>query len=175
MEDVMALAKFATEVKVLVRRNELRASKVMQERVVGGLKDKVEIMYNTEPVEVIGDGNKVTSVRVKNNETGEQQEIEIDGFFLAIGHKPATKFLGDEVLIDEQGYVVTRLVLEKASLELAGEHMNEKGLLDFPTMTSVPGVFAAGDNVDFRYRQAITAAAFGTMAALDAEWWLERK
>jgi thioredoxin reductase (NADPH) len=175
MEDALALTKFASSVTVIVRRGAMKASKIMQQRVLEEHKDKVSVMWNSEALEVLGDETRVTGVRVKDNKTGEEKVVETDGFFLAIGHKPVTGFLDDQVRLDEQGYVLTRFGLAKSSLNMAGEHVDEKGLVQYPTMTSVGGVFAAGDNVDFRYRQAITAAGYGTMAALDAEWWLERE
>ncbi len=174
MEDALALTKFAAKVVILVRRDELKASKIMQRRVLEEHADKVRVMWNTEAIEVLGDTQKVTGVRVKDTKTGKIREIETDGLFLAIGHKPATEFLKGKMELDDHGYVVTRFGLHRDSLSLAQGHLSDVGLVQYPTMTSVEGVFAAGDNVDFRYRQAITAAGYGAMAALDAEWWLER-
>ena len=174
MEDTLALTKFASEVIVLVRGDTLRASRIMQQRVLEEHKDKVTVMWNTSAIEVLGDEQKVTGVRVKDASADTEETIATDGFFLAIGHRPATDFLEGAVALDAKGYVTTRMVLHTDSMSLAADHLDEHGLLQFPTMTSVEGVFAAGDNVDFRYRQAITAAGYGCMAALDAEWWLER-
>ncbi len=174
MEDVLALVKFASTVTLIHRRDELRASKIMQRRVLEDNKDKVKVLWNSEVLEVKGDGQRISGIRVKNNRTGEKRELPADGLFVAIGHKPMTQVFRNEVRLDEKGYIVTRLGLDKQSVELAESHINVEGKLEFPTMTSVEGVFAAGDVVDFRYKQAITAAGFGTMAALDAEWWLQK-
>lgn len=174
MEDTLALTKFASKVTVLVRGDRLKASQIMQDRVLKDHADKVTVMYNTSATEVMGDDKKVTAIKIKNSQTGEESQLATDGFFLAIGHRPATDFLqGGGVELDAKGYVVTRLGLHQPSLELAGQHVDDHQLVASPTMTSVEGIFAAGDNVDFRYRQAITAAGFGCMAALDAQWWLE--
>jgi thioredoxin reductase (NADPH) len=172
MEDALALAKFASQVVVVVRRDELKASKIMQERVKKA--DKVTFRWNTEVIEVLGDGQKISELKLKDNKTGTVSQEGAEGLFVAIGHGPMTDFLEGQVMLNEKGYVVTRLGMDSQSVGLATQHLNQSGLLDYPTMTSVEGVFAAGDNVDFRYRQASTAAGMGTMAALDAEWWLER-
>lgn len=174
MEDTLALTKFASHITLLVRSDKLRASKIMQDRVLKDNADKVTVLYNTSPKEVIGDDKKVTSVVIKDNQTGKEQTLNTDGFFLAIGHRPATDFLKGQIELDQKGYIVSRLALHQASLNLASQHLDKQGLLQFPTMTSVEGIFAAGDNVDFRYRQAITAAGYGCMASLDAERWLEQ-
>lgn len=174
MEDALALTKFAASITMVHRKSEFRASKIMQKRVLEDHKGKVEVLWNSEVVEAMGDGTRLTKIKIKN-QNGEIKEVGADGLFLAIGHRPATEFLGGQVVLNQKGYVVTRLGLDKQSLELAQGNLGENGVLQFPTMTSVEGVFGGGDNVDFRYRQAITAAAMGTMAALDAEWWLERR
>lgn len=150
MEDSTVLTKFANSVKVVHRRDELRASKIMQERAKSN--PKISFAWDTEVVEVLGE-NSVTGVRVKNNKTGEESEIVCQGVFVAIGHKPNTGFLESQIELDQKGYVV----------------------LKENTMTSVAGVFAAGDAVDHRYRQAVTAAGMGCMAAMDAEKWLEAR
>lgn len=169
VEDTLALTKFAEEVTMVVRRDELRASKIMAERVKSHA--KVKIKWNSRVVEVLGE-TKVEGVRLES-ETG-VEELEADGVFLAIGHKPMTQIFGDDLEIDQQGYLVTRLGLSQMGVSLAETHINQ-GLVAFPTMTSVEGVFGAGDVVDFRYRQAVTAAAMGCQAALDAERWLAAK
>jgi thioredoxin reductase (NADPH) len=174
MEDTLALTKFARKITLIHRRDTLKASKIMQQRVLEEHKDKISVRWNSEVVEVIGDGTKLTGLKIKNLLTGKIEEVMAEGLFVAIGHMPANEFLRGQLDMDEKGYVVTRLGLNQASVALAQKHLNENKLLDYPTMTSVPGVFAAGDNVDFRYRQAATAAGYGVMAALDAEWWLER-
>ncbi len=172
-EDVLALTKFAKEIMMLVRTDSLRASKIMQERVRS--QKKVTIVWNTSATEVKGDGVKVTNVQLKNLTTNQESNATIDGFFLAIGHDPATAFLlGSSIELDKQGYIVTRLGLSQQGLDQASAHVASSGLIEYPSATSVEGIFAAGDCVDFRYRQAMTAAGFGVMTALDAQWWLER-
>lgn len=148
-EEASYLAKFGSTVTMLVRRDELRASKAMQKRVFEN--EKIIVVWNTNAVEVLGDGKLINAVRVRNNETGEEQTIEAGGLFYAIGHEPNTGFLGGQLEIDETGYVIT-----------SGKSM----------ATSVPGVFAAGDVQDKVYRQAISAAGTGCMAALEAERFL---
>lgn len=168
MEDTLALTKFAREITIIHRRDAFKASKIMQQRVLEDHKDKVKVSWNSEVVEVIGDQRTVTGIKIKNNQNNEIQELPAEGVFVAIGHKPASEFLEGQVSLNEKGYIITGLTSpsndKQESLWLGG----------YPTMTSVPGVFAAGDNVDFRYRQAVTAAGMGVMAALDAEWWLEK-
>ena len=134
---------------MLVRRDEFRASKIMQERVKKT--ENIEILYNTSTVEVKGDGQVVTSILTKNNITEELKEIPATGFFVAIGHKPNTDLFKDQLEMDETGYIIT----------------NGK-----TTKTNIPGVFASGDVQDKEYRQAVTAAGTGCMAALDAERYI---
>ena len=148
MEEAIFLTKFASKVTVVHRRDELRASKIMQQRAFDN--PKIDWLWNTVITEVIGDG-KVGGAKIKNVESGEESIIEAGGVFVAIGHTPNTALFEDQLELDG-GYIKT-----------AGE----------TTETSVPGVFAAGDVVDYRYRQAITAAGMGCMAAMDAERWLE--
>jgi thioredoxin reductase (NADPH) len=169
MEDTMALTKFAKSVTVIHRRDEFRASKIMQERVLNH--PKVSVRWNTTLDEVIGD-KKVGSIKV--TQSGKQLELPADGVFLAIGHKPVTSFYQGQIELDEHGYIVNRLSLSRSGVELAQKTMIDDKV-SFPTMTSVPGVFAAGDVVDIRYRQAITASGQGCAAALDAERWLQRQ
>jgi len=162
MEDALALTKFAKSVTIIHRRDELKASKIMQERV---LKEKrVPVMWNTEVLAVSGE-QKLEKIKVRNVDSGEEKELEADGLFLAIGHIPDTDFLDSAVETDDHMYVVTRMVKD-------GVDSRKEMLEGYPTMTSVEGVFAAGDVVDFRYRQAITAAGMGTQAALDVEKYL---
>jgi thioredoxin reductase (NADPH) len=150
MEEATFLTKFASEVTVVHRRNELRASKVMQDRARNN--PKIKWVMNVTPVSVKSDGSKVTGLEVKDNETGETRVLETDGIFIAIGHTPNTKFLNGQVETDELGYIKTDGVT---------------------TATSVEGVFACGDVMDSRYRQAITAAGSGCKAAMDVERFLE--
>ena len=134
---------------MLVRRDEFRASKIMQERVKKT--ENIDILFNTETVEVIGDDQVVDSVLVKNNKTDEETTIPVTGFFVAIGHNPNTDIFKPYLNMDETGYIV-----------------NEPG----SSKTNIPGVFVSGDAADHVYRQAITAAGTGCMAALDAERYL---
>ncbi|MBX6352501.1 MAG: thioredoxin-disulfide reductase [Thermoflavifilum sp.] len=150
MEEATFLTKFATEVTIVHRRNELRASKVMQERARNN--PKISWVMNVTPVSVIGEGNKVKALEVRDNATGEVRQLETDGVFVAIGHTPNTGFLQGQLELNELGYIQTRGV---------------------STATSVEGVFACGDVMDPHYRQAITAAGSGCKAAMDAERFLE--
>lgn len=150
MEEANFLTRFASEVTVVHRREELRASKIMQERCREN--PKISWKLNRTPLEVVAGENGVTGLKVKNNASGEEELIEAQGVFVAIGHTPNTKFLGGQVETDELGYIVTK---------------------PGSTETSVPGIFACGDVQDTKYRQAITAAGSGCMAALDCEKFLE--
>ena len=152
-EEAHYLSKLCTKVTMLVRKNEFRASKIMAERVQKTA--NIEIMYSTDTVEVLGDGQGVTGALVKNSETGVETTIPCTGFFVAIGHKPNTDIFKDYINLDEVGYIK----YEKPGTSL----------------TNVPGVFVAGDAADKTYRQAITAAGTGCMAALDAERYLAAK
>jgi thioredoxin reductase (NADPH) len=151
-EESTYLAKLCTKVHLIVRREEMRASKIMQARVLNT--PNIEIHWNTETDEILGDETGVTGVRVKNNKTGEKKEISIQGFFLAIGHKPNTDIFKDYLEMDETGYIKVQ---------------------PGSTKTNVEGVFAVGDAADRVYRQAITAAGTGCMGALDAEKFLAAK
>ena len=152
-EEAHYLSKLCTKVTMLVRRDEFRASKIMADRVKNT--ENIEILFNTETDEVLGDGQVVTGVRAKNNKTGELTEIPCTGFFVAIGHKPNTDIFKDYINLDETGYI---------EYEVPGT-----------SKTNVPGVFVAGDAADKTYRQAVTAAGTGCMAALDAERYLAAK
>ena len=149
-EEAHYLSKLCTKVTMLVRKDEFRASKIMAERVKNTA--NIEILFNTETEEVLGDGQVVTGVRVKNNATGASKEIPCTGFFVAIGHQPNTDIFKDYIHLDETGYI---------KYEQAGT-----------SKTNIAGVFVAGDAADKTYRQAITAAGTGCMAALDAERYL---
>jgi thioredoxin reductase (NADPH) len=151
VEEGSFLAKFGSSVHLLVRRDVLRASKILQERAKSN--PKIEIHWHTELDEVLGDEKKgVTAVRVKNNKTGAKAEIAATGLFLAIGHTPNVGFLGGQVELNDKGYINWTTIGR--------------------TYTSVEGVFAAGDVADDYYKQAISAAGTGCMAALDAERYL---
>jgi thioredoxin reductase (NADPH) len=147
-EEAHYLTKFASEVILLVRRDALRASKVMQERVLNN--PKIKVLWNTVLEEALGE-RVLSHVKIRNVVTNETSQIEASGLFYAIGHVPNTAFLDGQIALDETGYILTT----------PGR-----------TTTSVPGVFACGDVQDKRYRQAITSAGSGCMAALDAEHYL---
>ncbi|GAA0316648.1 thioredoxin-disulfide reductase [Oceanobacillus oncorhynchi subsp. oncorhynchi] len=150
MEEALFLTKFAKEVHVIHRRDQLRASKIMQDRAMNN--EKISWIFNSTPVEILSQDSKVTGIRLKNKETQEEQLIETDGVFLAIGHIPNTHFLEEAIDIYPNGYIKV-----------------EPGT----TKTNIPGVFAAGDVQDQRYRQAVTAAGTGCMAAMDVETFIE--
>lgn len=150
MEEASFLTKFASEVVVVHRREELRASKIMQDRAKQH--PKITWSLNTSPIEVMSDGQKVSALKVIDNVTGKEKLIETDGIFVAIGHNPNTAFLGGQLDTDAAGYIQ---------------------VVPGTTKTSIEGVFACGDVQDKNYRQAITAAGSGCMAALDTERYLE--
>ena len=150
MEEALFLTKFATKVYIVHRRDSFRASKIMQDRVLGN--DKIEVLWNKEVTEIHG-SESVESVSLSDTKDGSSSEVNIDGVFMAIGHTPNVDFLDGFVELVEKGYVKTGFTTE--------------------TSTSVPGVFAAGDVADSIYRQAVTAAGTGCQAAIDAERWLD--
>lgn len=168
MEDTLALTKFAKSVTVIHRRDAFKASKIMQERVLNH--PKVKVLWNTTVAEVHGD-KVVTGITVVTD--GKKKKLAADGVFVAVGHKPVTTLFGGQIELDAHGYVVTRQSMSKPGLTVAEAALDERGLVAYPSMTSVVGVFAAGDGVDVRYKQAITAAGQGCSAAIDAERWLE--
>ncbi|MCB9813215.1 MAG: FAD-dependent oxidoreductase [Pseudomonadales bacterium] len=170
MEEATALAKFASEVHIVHRRDQFKASKIMIERVLNN--PKIKVHWNSTLKEILG--NKVVE-KVKINENGNEVEYPAQGVFLAIGHKPMNDIFKNQILIDNHGYVITRQSATKQGVEMAQSALSPEGLVQFPTMTSVEGVFAAGDGVDVRYKQAISAAGQGCMASLDAERWLEQQ
>jgi thioredoxin reductase (NADPH) len=151
-EEAHYLSKLCSKVTMLVRRDVFRASKIMANRVINT--DNIEILFNTETEEVLGDGQLVTAVKVKNNKTNVVHDIAATGFFVAIGHKPNTDIFKDFLEMDETGYIV-----------------NSPG----SSKTNIEGVFVSGDAADHVYRQAVTAAGTGCMAALDAERYLAAK
>jgi thioredoxin reductase (NADPH) len=150
-EEALYLSKLCTTVHMFIRRHEMRASKVMQERVLNT--KNIKMYWNTDTAEVLGDKN-VNGVRVKNNKTGEEQTIPVNGFFVAIGHQPNSEIFKGWLDMDEAGYIKT---------------------VPGTSRTNIEGVFASGDVQDKIYRQAVTAAGSGCMAALDAERWLGAK
>jgi thioredoxin reductase (NADPH) len=149
MEEAIFLTKFADKVTVVHRRDALRASKIMQERAFKN--DKIEFLWEHNVVELLSDGSKVAGVRVQHTKTGEQAVLPVTGVFVAIGHAPNTDLFRNQLAMDDAGYLLTH----------------------DGTRTNVEGVFASGDVQDHVYRQAVTAAGSGCMAAIDAERWLE--
>jgi len=147
-EEALYLTHFASRVYILVRRDVMRASHIMQQRVRDS--DKIEVLWKTSPLELMGE-DMLTGVRVRDNDTSEERVVEVGGLFYAVGHTPNTTFLGDQVDLDETGYI--RVTPGAAR-------------------TSVEGVFAGGDVQDRVYRQAVTAAGSGCMAAIETERWL---
>lgn len=151
-EEAHYLSKLCNKVTMLVRKDKFRASKIMQERVMKT--DNIEVLFNTTTLEIKGDGQVVNSISVKNNLSGNVYDIPATGFFVAIGHKPNTDIFKPFIEMNESGYIVN----------IAGS-----------TKTNIDGVFVSGDAADFTYRQAVTAAGTGCMAALDAERYLASK
>ncbi len=150
MEEANFLTRFASKVYIVHRKESFRASKIMAERALKN--PKIEVIWNSEVIEVLGDGKSMTGLKIKNVQNGEVISKNLQGLFLAIGHKPNTDLFKGVITLDETGYIKTR---------------------PGSTYTNVEGVFAAGDVQDHVYRQAITAAGTGCMAAIDAERWLE--
>ena len=150
-EEALYLSKLCTKVHMIVRKEAMRASKVMQDRVINT--PNIQVYWNSETDEVLGE-KTVNAVRIKNNKTGEKQEIPVSGFFVAIGHQPNSAIFQGQIDMDEAGYIKTT---------------------PGSSRTNIEGVFAAGDVQDKIYRQAVTAAGSGCMAALDAERYLGAK
>ena len=150
-EEATYLSKIVNKVYMLVRREEMRASRIMQQRVMNT--SNIEILWNTETVEILGD-NEVNGVEIINKNTKEKKILNIQGFFVAIGHQPNTEIFKEWLDMDELGYIITQPDSSK---------------------TNIPGVFATGDVQDKIYRQAVTAASSGCMGALDAEKWIAEK
>ena len=149
LEEAIFLTKFATSVTVIHRRDELRGSKIMQARAFAN--EKIKFQWNSEPIDITGDTH-VEGVELRDTVTGETSRLNVDGVFVAIGHTPNTDLFKGQIDLDANGYVITA---------------------SNSTATSVPGVFAGGDVQDHVYRQAITAAGTGCMAAIESERWLE--
>ena len=150
VREALFLAKIAKEVTIIHRRNALRAFQALQDRAFSA--KNIKFIWNSEVQEVSGE-QKVQGVRIRNNKTGKEEDLEIDGLFVAIGHKPNTEFLKGQIELDEKNYIVLK------------NH----------SQTSVPGIFAGGDVHDWHYQQAVTAAGAGCMAAMDAEEFLEEE
>jgi thioredoxin reductase (NADPH) len=150
MEEALFLTKFAKKVYVIHRRDQFRASQIMQDRVLNH--EKIEVVWNSTVEKINGEG-AVSSILIKDTVDSSEKELNLDGVFVAIGHDPNVGFLDGFIELDNNGYIKTGFTTE--------------------TSTSVPGVFAAGDVADSIYRQAITAAGTGCQAAIDAERWLD--
>lgn len=150
MEEALFLTRFATKVHVIHRREEFRASKIMADRVIAH--EKIEIHWNSELKEAVGNDRGVTHAKIFNSKTEQETDIPVEGIFIAIGHKPNTDFLGGQLDMDDLGYLVTK---------------------PGTTQTNVEGVYACGDVQDHYYRQAITAAGTGCMSAIESERWLD--
>jgi thioredoxin reductase (NADPH) len=148
MEEALFLTRFGRSVTVVHRRDELRASKIMQDRAFAN--EKIKFIWNSQVVDIHGE-DRVTGIRLRDTKTGEERDLEVGGLFIAIGHDPRSSLFKGQLELDEQGYIKVEAPT---------------------TRTNIPGVFAAGDVVDRIYRQAITAAGSGCAAALDAERWL---
>lgn len=150
MEEANFLTRFAEKVTIVHRRDSFKASKIMQDRALNN--PKIDVIWNSEVIEILGvEQDMVTGVKLKNNQNGNITEMAIDGVFAAIGHMPNTSLVADLVDLDDHGYIKT---------------------VPGTSLTNIPGLFACGDVQDSRYRQAITAAGSGCMAALDAEKYL---
>jgi thioredoxin reductase (NADPH) len=151
MEEALYLANLAESVRVVHRRDQLRASRILQERAFRN--PRIEFVWNHVVDEILGEDSRVTGVRLRHTQTGKTLELATDGVFVAIGHVPNTELFRGQLELDHAGYVVLK-----------------QGM-----MTSVEGVFAAGDVHDHTYRQAVTAAGYGCQAAIEAERWLARQ
>ena len=154
VEEAMFLTKFASKVKLIHRRNELRAEKMLQEKLKSN--KKIEIIWDSVVEEVLGDNDPKTmkGIKIKNVNSNQIKELKVDGLFIAIGHDPATSLFKDQLKMDKGGYLITK---------------------PDSTETNIPGVFAAGDVKDKIFRQAVTAAGMGCMSALEAEKFLSSK
>jgi thioredoxin reductase (NADPH) len=150
MEEALVLVKYATEVTILHRRDEFRASKAMQEKVLSD--PKIKVLWNTEVIKVNGE-SRIENLELKNNITNETSNFTVDGLFVAIGHTPMSMVFEGKIELDDKGYVISH----------------------DGTKTNVPGIFVAGDVTDFHYKQAITAAGFGCMAGIDCLNYLQDK
>lgn len=168
MEEALVVSKFATEVTIVHRRSEFRASKIMQDRVLNH--PAIKVVWNSEVVEILG-VDRVAGVKIRNGQTNQEAQIAADGVFVAIGHVPVTELFSSHIKVDEKGYVITRRHGLHDKPEETGLPLHFK----YHSMTNIEGVFSAGDVHDYHYRQAVTAAGYGCEAALDAERWLTDK
>ncbi len=178
MEDSLALAKFTDQVTILHRRDSFKASKIMQDRVLKH--PNITVLWNTGVTKVTGTDH-LEEIELTTTDPAQPaaepvlQTLPADGLFLAIGHRPTSGLFHGHLELDGHGYIVTRQSYSQQGLARAQAALGTQGLIESPTMTSVEGVFAAGDVVDVRYKQAVTAAGMGCQAALDVERWLERQ
>ncbi len=172
MEEALFLTKFAKEVHLIHRRDSFRASKIMQDRLLAD--PKIKVIWNTEVIDVLGQ-DRVEGIKIQTTtDKKQQEEMKVDGLFIAIGYKPDTELFKGQIVLDEKGYIVTSAIAAlrsaKSQTPLSKE---DKFNFEFQFMTSVLGVFAGGDIVDHQYRQAGTAVGMGIAAALEAERWLD--
>ncbi|MHB1532659.1 thioredoxin-disulfide reductase [Acidithiobacillus sp.] len=156
VEEALYLSNIVSHVTLVHRRDRLRAEKILQDKLLG--KENITVLWNHDVEEVLGDASGVTGLRVKHLPDGERQDLAVMGVFVAIGHRPNTDIFKGQLDMDAGGYLITR-----------------SGRDGMATATSIPGVFAAGDVQDYIYRQAVTSAGSGCMAALDVERWLEQQ
>ena len=161
MEEALTLTKFASDVKIVHRREAFRASKIMVDRAKAN--KKISFILNSEVVDVLG-RDKVEGVKIKNNQENKTTDMAIDGLFLAIGHIPVTNLFQGQIDLDIKGYVMRKAKIHFGDPDAPG---------NYKMMTSTEGVFVAGDVHDYHYRQAVTAAGYGCMAALEVEKWVE--
>lgn len=161
MEEALVLSKFATEVAIIHRRDEFRASKIMIDKAKSN--KKVSFILSSEVIDVLGK-DKVEGVKIKNLQDKSEKELPIDGIFVAIGHIPVTNLFNSQIDLDFKGYIMRKAKMHLGDADAPG---------NYKMMTSVEGVFVAGDVHDYHYRQAVTAAGYGCMAALEVEKWVE--
>lgn len=166
--DALALTKFTEQVFIVHRREQFKASKILQKQVLDN--QKIQIFWNSEVKEILGDEQQVKAVKLLRN--GKEEKLSADGVFVAVGYRPNTSLFIDQLKMDERSYIVTGQFGSQQALSILNKNQENSNNY-FPTMTSVPGVFAAGDVTDSRYRQAVVAAGSGAMAAIDIEQWLE--
>lgn len=174
-EEAIFLTRFASEVTLIHRRDEMRASKIMQDRLFAN--PKVEYAWNSVVDEIHGTSEpapQVTGVTLKDTQSGETRQLEIDGLFLAIGHIPNTQIFQGQLALTNAGYLLTRTAMAWEDND-APEGLTLDAFPDYGTATTIEGVFACGDVVDTHYRQAVTAAGSGCAAAMDCEKWLESR
>ncbi len=170
MEEAIFLTKFAKEVQIIHRRDSFRASKIMQDRALSN--PKIKVIWNSQVVDVLGT-DKVEGIKIQDAKDKKQTEMKVDGLFIAIGYKPDTDLFKGQLELDEKGYIITSAIKALRSAKPSiRDSQSTNFQFDYQYMTSIPGVFAAGDNLDHVYRQAGTAVGMGIAASLEAEKWL---